>query len=398
MIKIDFHIHTVATASDAHFEFDLDSLNSYIREAGLDAIAITNHDMFDKTQFYSIRDALDIKIFPGIEINLGSGHILVISNGDDIEEFSKRCDLIDSLNQGPDSSINVAKLKEIFPDLENYILIPHYDKKPPISKEDLVNLAEHISAGEVSSHKKFIYCQKDNSKLVPVLFSDSRISAGLRTPIRQSYLSCEEIDFSMIKNCLRDKTKVSLSLEEGNSLFKIFEDGQHLSTGLNVILGERSSGKTHTLNRIYKEYNECEEEEVVKYIEQFSLVGKNEEEDKKYFEKELSSERSLLTQDYLGGLQKVVIDMLDVDISSDDREVSEYLSSLLKFATETERHDVYTKAFLFSEVIFSNANQDGLKDLIASTKNLYRNEQFQQIVDKHIDRNSLKNLLIELME
>jgi len=44
--------------------------------------------------------------------------------------------------------------------------------------------------------------------------------------------------------------KVVLSETDGNRLFQIFDDGQKLSTGLNVLLGERSSGKSFTLNRI----------------------------------------------------------------------------------------------------------------------------------------------------
>ncbi|MCH8253359.1 MAG: hypothetical protein IID36_13000, partial [Planctomycetes bacterium] len=66
MKKIDLHIHTVSTVSDAPFSFELNILKRYVSEAALHAIAITNHNMFDGTQFAEIDDALDVVVFPGI--------------------------------------------------------------------------------------------------------------------------------------------------------------------------------------------------------------------------------------------------------------------------------------------------------------------------------------------
>ena len=70
MKKIDLHIHTVETISDSDFNFSIDKLKDYVDGAGLDAIAITNHNIFDGMQFRSIREAISIPAFPGIEINL----------------------------------------------------------------------------------------------------------------------------------------------------------------------------------------------------------------------------------------------------------------------------------------------------------------------------------------
>lgn len=68
MKKIDLHIHTVSTPSDKHFSFCMERLMWYVSEGNLDAIAITNHNMFDLKQFQEIKSQLEIKIFPGIEI------------------------------------------------------------------------------------------------------------------------------------------------------------------------------------------------------------------------------------------------------------------------------------------------------------------------------------------
>lgn len=46
MKKVDLHIHTVATVSDHYFEFSMDTLQSYVECKELDAIAVTNHNLF----------------------------------------------------------------------------------------------------------------------------------------------------------------------------------------------------------------------------------------------------------------------------------------------------------------------------------------------------------------
>ena len=82
MKKIDLHIHTISTISDVNFNFDLDILETYVKTRSIDAIAITNHNLFDIEQFKKISTRLSfITVFPGIEINIGEncGHMLVIS-------------------------------------------------------------------------------------------------------------------------------------------------------------------------------------------------------------------------------------------------------------------------------------------------------------------------------
>lgn len=67
--KIDLHIHTVPTFSDVDFTFSLRKLKEYVLSANLDAIAITNHDIFELDQFSEIVQELGCVVFPGIEIN-----------------------------------------------------------------------------------------------------------------------------------------------------------------------------------------------------------------------------------------------------------------------------------------------------------------------------------------
>ena len=163
MKKIDLHIHTRKTISDADFIFSINRLQQYVNEMKIDAIAITNHNLFDKEQFGEICDALDgVKVFPGIEINIGAnaGHLIVIAESSNLDDFAEKCKRIEEKIQNPTDSITVAEFKEVFSNLKDYLLIPHYDKNPHVEKSVISALGENIKTGEVSSTKKFIYCKK----------------------------------------------------------------------------------------------------------------------------------------------------------------------------------------------------------------------------------------------
>ena len=90
MKKIDLHIHTVSTISDRAFSFSMDTFKRYVSSAKLDAVAITNHDVFNAAQFRQIQDSLEIVAFPGIEINVENGHVLIISRPDKICDFDQK--------------------------------------------------------------------------------------------------------------------------------------------------------------------------------------------------------------------------------------------------------------------------------------------------------------------
>jgi hypothetical protein len=262
----------VSTLSDKRFTYSMDTLENYVNVMKLDCIAITNHNMFDLSQFNQIKDRLSIKVFPGIEIDLEGGHLLLISEDNELLDFSNKCRQIENKITNQSDSIKFSDLQEIFADLSRYILIPHYGKDPEIGELTLKKLNNLVTAGEVTSPKKFIYCIKDNSSLVPVLFSDLRMAEGVKTfPTRQTYVDIGDVTLVAIKSALRDKHKVFLSRDDGNDFFDALDNGLKLSTGLNVIIGERSTGKSYTLNRIHGEF------ENVKYIKQFSLLERDEE-------------------------------------------------------------------------------------------------------------------------
>ena len=381
------------TISDADFTFSLEILREYVSKAELDAIAITNHDMFDIDQFNQISQELDCVVFPGIEINLEKGHLLVISENEFLDDFQVKANAVSKRIRSVKDSITVDELSHIFGDLKNYLLIPHYAKKPAIMGDTYENISQFISAGEVDSPKKFVRMAKDDNEITPVIFSDMRMKEGLRKfPTRQTYVDCGDLSLKSLKFSLRDKNKVALSKSDGNSLFQVFDDGQKLSTGLNVVLGTRSSGKTETLNQI-SEF--CEN---VKYIRQFDLVQRDDVNYEREFNADIARKKSMFADKHLTPFKKVVDDVLNVDLSANGRKVDEYLNTLLKSAAEAEKRDAFSRVALFHESNFDVGDDKVLNELITSVRQLIENIEYRKIIDKHVELRNLKSMARELIE
>ncbi|MCG3703799.1 PHP domain-containing protein [Aliarcobacter butzleri] len=392
MKKIDLHIHTVSTVSDSDFTFSIDTLKKYIEKSKLDVIAITNHNIFDLTQFKIIESEISIVVFPGIEIDLPSGHLLVISDGKDLDLFNEKCNKVSDKIKSQNDSITIEDFKTIFGDLSQYLLIPHYEKFPEVRNDDFNKLKDFFSAGEVDNPKKFIRNMKDKEKLCPVLFSDERMKEGLiNFPTRQTFLDCGEITLAAIKSTFKDRTKVFLSENDGNKLFQVFDNGQHISTGLNVILGKRSSGKTYTLNQLENAFDR------VKYIRQFDLVQRNEEDDDKNFKTEVQRKRGLFVDKYLESFKTMIDDISQINLINDERQLTNYIESLLKSAEEVGKKDAFSKVKLFEEEEFQISSNDGLKKLIDSVIYIIENKEYESLIEEYIEKEQLRSLATNLI-
>ena len=399
MKKIDFHIHTKATDKDADFEFCIDALRDYVQKLGIEAIAITNHNCFDTDQFQLIRSELEnIKVFPGIEINLENGHVLVISSPDMLSKFEEGCKKIENnfLNSNGLDSIDYDGFLSIFSNLNQYLLIPHYDKEPRISDTVLNNLNGYIEAGEVQSPKKFERYKKEKG-LTPVLFSDWRAAEaeneadGYKFPTRQTFLNCDELTIPKIKYALKDKKNVSLVNNDQDQVFQMLEDGTIASTGLNIVLGKRSSGKTYTLNTISRSYPI----ENIKYIRQFDLVNKSEDEK---FSQIIERERDEFTSNYFSELKNLIeyISMFDWDINV--AEIGTYIKSLKNYASNKQKDDIYSKVKLFTESSLDIHDLTDLKKIIEALIVIIDDEKYESMVKKWIDKSKLKGLCLELID
>ena len=399
MKRCDLHIHTVPSVSDRAFIYDKDVLLDYVEKTGLDVIAITNHNLFDYTQFQEIKNALpNIIVLPGIEVDLEKGHILVIANNDDstLFDFCAKCGEVTKLIKTENDYITYDTFTRIFGDLSKYLLIPHYEKEPKLHKDVIEKLDRNIIAGEVSSVKKFIYMEKEDSELTPVYFSDFRIEKGVtpdKFPVSHTFLDIDQVNVNTLKLCLMDKTKVSLTSEKGIELFQVFPNGQMLSTGLNIMFGKRSTGKTHTLNAIANRFDGK-----AKYIKQFELLNTGKY-DSDQFENDLKVRQENSAEDYLREFGIIVTDMLKTcSADEDEMKLQKYLEAVMSSAQQSGVNDVFSKSKLFNESDFKKQSPDEIKKLISATLVLLESQLYKPIINKHLPETSLKALLKELIE
>jgi ABC-type dipeptide/oligopeptide/nickel transport system ATPase component len=394
MKKIDLHIHTISTISDHAFDFSLDKLIEYVESEKLEAIAITNHNLFNRQQYETIAASISIPVFPGIEVDVESGHLLVITEISDMDDFCDKCSRVFRINGSDNKSfLTEQDFIAIFGDLREYLLIPHHDKTPVLSQERIPTIRKYISCGEVSSVKKFISMKKTQDDLAPVLFSDIRISSDITMwPKRQTFIDVEEISISSIKYALCDSTKVSVSPEDGHTVFEVLDNGLCISTGLTVILGKRSSGKSFTLDRINEQF------ENAKYIEQFDLLSKDDAADQRQFEQALRTQGDSVAEAFLSSFKSVIEDVKGIDLHQDEQDVENYLKALMKAASEAERQDVFAKCSMFQESQFSIKDLKSLDALIAAVDTLLRNSEYRDIINRHLSRESLLKLAIDLRE
>ncbi|NMA12197.1 MAG: hypothetical protein GX933_03290 [Chloroflexi bacterium] len=396
MKKLDLHIHTIQTVSDHPFSFSIEKLREYVQALSIDGIAITNHNEFDITQYKDIQSSLsDIcVVLPGIEINLGKsnfGHIICITDQDDIEDFSIRCKAVQDRIITQKNFISLDELQQIFSDFEKYLWIPHYDKKPILDADIISAMGTCILCGEVGSVKKFIYRQKDLDSLIPLYFSDLRPSEDLEVfPSRQTFFDIDEISVSSIKKSLIARRHVALTENEGNELFYALPD-LPVSKRLTVVIGERSSGKSFMLDQIAKQYDN------IKYIKQFDLIETKPEQAAKDFTDQIAAKRSSFAEEYFTPFKEAVDIVKNIYLDRDEKALEQYISSLIRFAKEADRADMFAKCALYNESKFPARSFDNITKLIESVKNLLDAHEYRDIIKKYVTRGRLIDLLKDLI-
>ena len=389
--KIDLHIHTSPSSYERNFNFSLDKLKEYVDKTQLDIIAITNHNHFNKEQFLLISSNLNCSVYPGVEVDLESSHILVIFPKNKIDELEIASDILEGKITSENDSITFDEFTNIFPNFKDYILIPHIKKDPAMKTTTLEKFDGIIKTGEVKSVKKFEVAKKDCNCLVPVFFSDFRAEDILENfPTRYTYVDIVTDEYGILKNALCDKTKVFISSNKNNEEFAFLPDGTLASTKLNIIMGKRSSGKTYNLKQI----NNSGDSNNIKFITQFSLTGKSEEEK---FKELTEKEQENVINDYLKPLRKLVDTILEIDETA-DAELENYITTLKEHATNQYLQDSYSKAKLFNETEFSFLDNLDTKKVINAITIILDSKHNAEIIEKYLSKSSLISLLKELIK
>ena len=192
--------------------------------------------------------------------------------------------------------------------------------------------------------------------------------------------SCE---FEDIKRCLQDKSKISISKENLKDVVNI--DGINISSGLNLVVGKRGTGKTHFLNRI-KESIEDEYYE----IKQFETARAD-----KYIEQQRKEQGltaiSSWQEKYINEFSKIKSYIQDTGTELND--IEKFLTDVKRFATEMARSQSSQKYSLFKETEFELSNIEYIRDALINIKKVIEKNEIWKLLSNAAQK---KNNFIEV--
>lgn len=400
MKRIDLHIHTVATPWDEDFSFDLEQLRKHIEDWEIDAIAITNHNTFDYQQYKDIAKQIGSMcvVYPGVEVSALGTHLLVICDGEKAQQLEGACNKLHAFlgySSGgrafTSNSCTLEELQEAFPLLGDCIVIPHYEKAPAISEENLRLISNYVCACETSSLKKALrYNKLPDQRWSFVYFTDYRFGSesidGQRPAYRPGgvYVRTDSTSFGAIHRALRGR-EVSLA-QDGSQSLELYP-GVTSTEGVNLILGRRSTGKTFTLERVR---SLCDDDDVY-YIKQGDLVDASKEAD---FYSSLNRQFESVRAKYYEPLEVLSEEMercgADGERSAD---VSRYLKQLKSYAETKVQNDTFSNSALFKRRPIPDVNCAEGWNVIKAVCTILDSDDYAEDLEETVGRSRLLEFL-----
>lgn len=358
--KIDFHIHTISSEKDYDFSYSSNWLKQYVQEAQLDAIAITNHDLFDVENFKQVKkDLPNTRVFPGMELSLEEGHVNIVFDESNILQLAQFSDWLKQQQLGEKGKITTEEFCEHMQNWSEGIFIFEMGKSNSLAVPEKLNMVTFV--GGVANQFKFQSFFKQNT-VTPVLFSDAHASEDEPEEKRKdinllkkknTFIQVDNCSFSEIKKCIADKNKIAINEEHLNNVFDI--DDHRVSTGLNLIVGKRGTGKTEFLKKVKSQYDE----EDIYDIPQFETSKSD-----KYIKEQRKEQGQLVFDQWkktysseLAAIQEYIVNSSE----NFDNEVDKFLSSVKKFAKDTTASGSKEKYKLIQESNFEPISTKNLE-------------------------------------
>lgn len=267
-MKIDLHCHTkqIKSGDGKNRNVTPEVFREKIMNADVGIVAITNHNAFDYEQYVTLRDTVrDIcAVWPGVEIDIqGSNqkkfHLIVVANPEHAKDFS---DGVCTLFHGMDLETCKLDLQKVYETLNQYdvLYIAHIHKKPEISEEDRIKLQSIVGDPsrvfvETSDHRSMgVFANHDFSVLIG---SDVQnwaeyekcTFAELRLPVENFAQFCllAKRDIVVVDTLRNKKQIYNLTA----SPYKNITLALKLYADVNVVFGQKGTGKSEILNSLY---------------------------------------------------------------------------------------------------------------------------------------------------
>ena len=277
-MRIDLHCHTkkVKTGDAYTRNVTKDKFFQKIIEAEVKIVAITNHNQFDYEQYKELKNATEgyCDIWPGIELdiigkvdqkgNYKRGHLIVIANPKNVELFNVQ---VQELIKDEDVNTFQIGVKKVYDMLGicDCIYIPHFHKEPKLSDEDIQELGELLPDSsrlfkETSDYRSLgVFSNFDYSVIIGSDVQDwdkyeNSKFADIRLPVQtfEQFCLLAKKDTQIIDTLLNQKRKKEISVspyKKVNFKLPFYED-------INIIFGQKGTGKTEILESLKKYYIE----------------------------------------------------------------------------------------------------------------------------------------------
>ena len=277
-MRIDLHCHTkkVKTGDAYTRNVTKDKFFQKVIEAEVKIIAITNHNQFDYMQYKEFKDVTEgyCDIWPGVELdiigkadqkgNCKRGHLIVIANPKNVELFNTQ---VQELVYDEDVNTFQIGVKKVYETLGkcDCIYIPHFHKEPKLSDEDIQELRELLPDSsrlfkETSDYRSLgVFSNFDYSVIIGSDVQDwnkyeTSKFADIRLPVQtfEQFCLLAKKDVQIIDTLLNQKRKKEIPVspyKKVNFKLPFYED-------INIIFGQKGTGKTEILESLKKYYIE----------------------------------------------------------------------------------------------------------------------------------------------
>jgi len=275
-MKIDIHCHTKATVNGdgAGRNVTPEKFREKILAAGVEIVAVTNHNTFDESQFQELCRIVsgEVQVWPGIELYItrssdSNWHMLLIADPSQYEVFSQKVEQL-RCNAGALTNEFVCSFDDAWNMFgeDNVLFIPHcHDKNPAVSEEDI----EYIENTTKGSWKVFYEPRTSTTVGIwtnhgrnMVLGSDvkdwdtyekSRFSE-LRLPVDSFEQFCllARRDRNVVETLLNRRNKQIVKASPHKEVYvdiPIFDE-------INVLFGQKGTGKTEIIRSLEKHFEE----------------------------------------------------------------------------------------------------------------------------------------------
>lgn len=277
-MRIDLHCHTkkVKTGDAYTRNVTKDKFFQKVIEAEVKIIAITNHNQFDYMQYKEFKDVTEgyCDIWPGVELdiigkadqkgNCKRGHLIVIANPKNVELFNTQ---VQELVNDEDVNTFQIGVKKVYETLGkcDCIYIPHFHKEPKLSDEDIQELGKLLPDSsrlfkETSDYRSLgVFSNFDYSVIIGSDVQDwnkyeTSKFADIRLPVQtfEQFCLLAKKDVQIIDTLLNQKRKKEIPVspyKKVNFKLPFYED-------INIIFGQKGTGKTEILESLKKYYIE----------------------------------------------------------------------------------------------------------------------------------------------